>query len=278
MKQKENQHNYLENHNMSIQATSIRKYKGIQSIHRAAAILRVVAAQNGIGIRLSAISRELGLKHATAHRILSSLADEGLINFNRFSKHYYLGFKLVSLGRTAFQGAALEICQRAVENLASATEDTVFLFIRFGADGLCIRRVEGNYPVRTLTINEGDMRPLGIGAGSLALLAFLDDKEIEKIITFNCKEYKKYKNHTPDDVRNYAKNSRALGYAWCGEGAIIDYVSAVGLPIRDTKGHIVASISIGAIPDRMSKERISKILNRMREEIHNINFPAKISS
>ena len=39
-----------------------------------------------------------------------------------------------------------------------------------GADAVCIDRRLGSYPVKTLTVEVGTKRPLGIGAGSLAIL------------------------------------------------------------------------------------------------------------
>ena len=69
--------------------------------------------------------------------------------------------------------------------IAERTGDTVFLNVRSGPDVLCIDRKEGTFPIKTLIIEVGNRRPLGVGAGGIALLMPLPDEELERVVSAN---------------------------------------------------------------------------------------------
>ena len=98
---------------------------------------------------------------------------------------HHLGIELFLLAGAAQQFSLRNQFRTALERIASETGDTVFLLIRSGNDALCIDRVEGKFPIRTIMIDIGARRPLGIGAGSLALIAFLPDAQFEVILSAN---------------------------------------------------------------------------------------------
>src|SRR5512136_1146903 len=186
--------------------------KGAQSIQRAISLLWYIAKRNERGVTLSQIARQSGINVATVHRILSALTQEGLITRDPTSKFYHLDFGLFLLGDAAHQYSIRHQFRTLLEHIAKETGDTVFLLIRSGNDVLCIDRVEGKFPIRTVPIDVGVRRPLGIGAGSLALIAFLPDDQFETFLSTNAPRYLKYKNMTPKDIKNLAAVSRKAGY------------------------------------------------------------------
>ncbi len=248
-----------------------KSFTGVQSIHRAVELLRVIARSNEQGIRLTSISQELGIKTTTTHRLLSSLVDEGLAAYDNISKHYFLGLELANLGVGAYKLTLIDACRNVLDRVCQKTEDTVFLFMRSGSAGLCLKRIEGRYPVRTLTINEGDYRPLGIGAGSLAILTYLPDKLIKRILAGNGKTYAQF-NHSAETVLSWIEATHDLGYAWSDQDISRD-VCAVGLPVRNRDDEVVAAVSVAAIPNRMTKARREKIVELIREEIRHVVIP-----
>lgn len=244
---------------------SHKAYGGTQSIHRAIALLRAVAKYNEKGgANLSKLARDLELHVATAHRILSVLTSEGLITYDPFSKLYYLGIELFSLGIAAHQFSIRDCYRNALEQIAQETEDTVFLLIRSGYDVLCIDRVEGKFPIRTMTIDIGARRPLGIGAGSLSLIAFLPTERFEEAIAVNGRRYSQYKNLTADDIRQLAERARRQGYV-VSKGLFHDGVTSVGVPVYDHHGEVVAAITVAAINERMDRARREMIVGFVKK-------------
>ncbi len=64
---------------------------------------------------------------------------------------------------------------------------------------MCIDRVEGKFPIRTILVDVGTRRPLGIGVGSMALIAFLPEEELNAMLAKNAQRYPQYKNLTEKD-------------------------------------------------------------------------------
>jgi len=101
--------------------------QGAQSIRRAISLLRVVARHNERGAPLSKIAREASLHAATAHRMLSVMAQEGLITQDPVSKFYHLGIELFLMGGMAQQFSLRNQFRTALERIAGETGDTAFL-------------------------------------------------------------------------------------------------------------------------------------------------------
>lgn len=249
-----------------------KENSGVQSVRRAASLLRAVARHNENGIRLTPLCKDVGLKTATAHRLLNTLAEEGFVTHDPFSKRYNLGLELFTLGTAAHQFALRDYFLDPMERIAQQTEDTVFLFIRSGNSSLCLFRVEGKFPVRTLTVDVGARRPLGVGAGSLALMAYLPDDQVERIIEANADLYDDYNNQVPADMRRLVAQARELGYA-LSDRQLTPEVSAVGLPVKNDEGKVVAAISVAAIPVRMGLARREEIVRIVQSEVADLALP-----
>lgn len=237
--------------------------KGAQSIQRAISLIRAVARHNERGISLSRVAPEAGLHVATAHRILSVLAQEGFITHDPISKLYYLGVDLFLLGNAAQQFTIRNLFRTALERIAAETGDTVFLLMRSGNDALCIDRVEGKFPIRTIMIDIGVRRPLGVGAGSLALITFLPADQFEAILSANASRYPQYKNLTAEDIRKLAAISHHHGYV-VSEGLFHEGVTSIGVPLFDPQKEVIASITVSSISQRMDEKRRQEIVQLVR--------------
>jgi DNA-binding IclR family transcriptional regulator len=234
--------------------------KGAQSVQRAIALLRAVAHRNDSGARLSNLARDVSLHPATARRLLSVLTAEGLTSFDPISKIYKIGITLYHLGSSANQFTIREQFRSSLEKIARVTEDTVFLVIRSGNDCICIDRIEGKFPIRALTIDVGVSRPLGVGAGSLALVAFLPKEQFEAVVTANAHRYKMYDNLTADLIRELGHKSKKRGYV-ASQGIFWPGVTSLSVPVFDQYRNIVAAITVTAISSRMTRERQKMVID-----------------
>ncbi|MCF8035039.1 MAG: IclR family transcriptional regulator [Desulfarculaceae bacterium] len=240
--------------------------RGAQTIHRAIGLLRMVVNNNERGMSLAQLAREADLHTATVRRALGALASEGLLSYNPITKRYHLGVELYHFGAAAHQFQIRDRYRHILERVALITEDTVFLVIRSGYDALVVDRVEGSFPIRTLTHEVGQRSPLGIGAGSTVLLATLPEKECGAVIQANQRRYGRYKNFTADDVWESVRRCQELGYSETG-GVFIPEAVALGRPVRDESGRVEAAISVAAIAQRMDAERRAWVAKVIAEEI-----------
>lgn len=153
------------------------------SLPRAVALLRALAARGGEGMRLTNAAEAAGVPPASAHRLLRILIDEGLVEQDARNKYYRLGIEFFSLAaRAGNPGNLREVCRPALLRLSVALGDTVFLLVRSGYDAVCLDRCEGPVPIRSFTGDIGGKVILGVGQGSMAILAYLPESEREEVI------------------------------------------------------------------------------------------------
>lgn len=242
-----------------------RRADGLKTIKRAASVLRALSEHDASGMRLSDLAAATGLHKATAYRILATLIGEGLVEQDQ-RRRYHLGAETWVLGMAAAPRFDIrQLAAPALDRIAEATGDTVFLSIQSNLEAICIDRREGAFPIRTLTLEIGSRRPLGVGAGSLALLAFLPDDEIEQTIAANAKSLARYHGFEPDDLRMLVAEARANGYSF-NNARIVPGMSAVGVPVFGYRDRPAAALSCAAISNRMEQDRRATIVALLLEE------------
>ena len=233
---------------------------------RIAALLRIVAAHNGAGLKLNEIARLAGLEQSTAHRIVTALHGVGFLARETNGRRYHLGPLLFELFTTALPHFnPTEICAPALAALADRVGDTVYLSVRSGLYSVCTDRREGSYPIRTCTVNVGQRRPLGVGAGSLALLSALPEAEARLVVDQCAELYPDY-GLTAEGVTEAMARVRAEGFVYNPAVTSSD-VLAVALPITGRTGHPYAALSISATAARLTPERAAETVAIMRDEI-----------
>jgi len=240
--------------------------RGVQSIHRAVALLRAVVKHNPSGVELRDLAEQLGLHVATTRRMLKALIAEGLISRDGVTRRYYPGIELHYLGAAAHQFAVRDRLRPTLERIAAQTGDTVYLALPSGTDILVIDRVEGAFPIRALIQEIGSRLPLGIGSGGLSLLTFRPEQQVERIIRANKRRYLDYNNRTAEWVRAQVPLVREQGFA-ISESNVIPGAAAVGVPILNSEGWAVAAISLTAIAQRLGQSRREEIARLIKSEI-----------
>ncbi len=143
------------------------------------------------------------------------------------------------------------------------------MIARSGFDTVCLERKEGTFPIKTLTLDVGARRPLGVGAGGMALLLSLPEDEIERIVAANATRLKDYGNLDVPALMNMIRRSKELGYALNDRQATPGVIS-LGLAITNPYGPPYAAISIGAISSRMSGERQKEIAAVLGTEVRSL--------
>lgn len=242
-----------------------RKISSVQTIDRAATLLRALAEGASDGLRLSDVASVTGLGKTTVLRLLGALGEVGFVEHDDATRRYRLGYDLFALGLSARRFHVLDRARPALDRLAEATGDTVFLSVRDGDQALCADRRTGAYPIRTLTLSVGDRRPLGVGAGSLALLAFEPEAEIARLLAATGAERDAFDGFGDDALRAMIAEARRDGYSY-NDGRIVSAMNAVGVPVLDPTGRVLAALSIAAIRERMQEPRRSELVAQLTAE------------
>jgi IclR family KDG regulon transcriptional repressor len=242
----------------------------IQSIKRAVQILNsFTLKKDELGI--TELSERLNLHKSTVHRILVTLEDEGFVAKDQVSQKYRLGIKLFELGHIVKE--QIEIRNYALpimKELAQKTEESIDLNILSDGKRVSIEKIESPHDVRRI-IQLGKSLPLYCGGSGKALLAFLPNEEIDKII--QKEKFIPFGPKTitdPIKLKEHLKEIRKSGYAISFEERILGSAS-VAAPILDYKGQVVASLSISGPTTRFTKKKVPMLISLVKEAAKKIS-------
>ncbi|UVM63374.1 IclR family transcriptional regulator [Pseudomonas sp. B21-010] len=239
---------------------------GVGAVSRLFAVLRSLGDTAEAGERVTQLAQRIGLSQPTTHRLLRSLMDEGMVEQDARSKRYRLSLEFFALAaRAGNTGNLRELVRPAMLRLSASLGDSLFLLARSGFDAVCLDRSEGPFPIRTFTGDIGGRVALGVGQGSLAILAFLPEEERDTVIQYNLPRLKDF--HLYDEVflRSEVENVRTLGYAGRNTG-VLQGMAGVAVPILDRDGRAVAALSVATVSDRLGPDRLPTVVDMLKRE------------
>lgn len=230
---------------------------GAQNTRRSLQVLRVLGQHHESGLGVNEVVALTGLERSTAHRLLSCLVEERFAERDPNTRRYRLGLDAMRLGFATLTRAPLLASYLPVlRKLARLSEDTVFLLVRQGDYTVCIAREDGAFPVKIFSTRVGDIRPLGIGVGGLAILSGLADEDIERIRGQHGAAFDAAGLNAAA-LRKAIARTRRAGHAELID-TVTEGVAGVGAVIPDP-GTPFAAISIAAIKPRMGAARRAEL-------------------
>ncbi|MFT4063604.1 IclR family transcriptional regulator [Paraburkholderia sp.] len=227
--------------------SSERTTESSNTVERSFRLLRFIA-EGGQTKNVSEAARQLGVNRITLMRLIASLEALGLIVDGPAG--HRLGLPFLTLASAALGSSDLIAHARAVlPELAASTRMSAYLVMREDAEIVYSLAEMPDTPLVS-QIRAGSRLPAYRATPGLAMLALLDDAEIERMCTSVWSE--------PDapSFKTLSKRLaqiRADGCAWSHSGleAGIDSCAA---PIVDAAGNAVAALSIAG-PSRMFADR-----------------------
>lgn len=251
---------------------------GSKSIDRVGHILRVLENGTAEELTIGEIAKATHLDRTTVRRAVVSMERIGLLDRDPRSRSYRLGTYLFSLGaKTARRFDVLTHARDVVATLAEETGDTVFLTIRNKYDMVCIDRRSGSYPIKAQTLSIGESLPLGLSSAGLAILATMSDEDVRHVVQYNTAKFMDFHRVSPGDLFHHVRETRTRGYALY-YGHIVAGMGALAFAIKDAQGEASAAISISAVLDRLTDERVRCLAELCREKVVEIEQRAALIS
>jgi DNA-binding IclR family transcriptional regulator len=243
---------------------------GVGVIQRTFAIIRAIGSAQPDGCRVTHLAKVIGLSQPTVHRLLRALTEEGIVEQDAGTKLYQLSVEFFALAAQAGNPNGMrDLCRPALLQLCSSLGESIFLMARSSFDGVCLDMCEGPFPIRTFTGDIGGRVALGVGQGSLAILAFLPEDEREEIIRYNVPRLRAYGVLDEVYLRTEIERTRSLGYAGRNTG-LLEGMAGVAVPILDRSGHAVAALSIGTLATRLDDDRLPVVVDLLRRHADKI--------
>ncbi|MDO9278099.1 MAG: IclR family transcriptional regulator [Polaromonas sp.] len=246
-------------------------------LQRAFAILRFLATKGIRGGALTEIARHVELPHPTAHRLLHQLISEGMVTQLDNERRYALGSLAFELGLSAAQQFDLRgLCRPILQRLALEAGDTAYLVLRSGFEAVCVDLEEGPSPIRVITLQVGSRRPLGVGAGGMALLAALPSTERENVLDAIQPQLDADWGMSRDFLIASIEEAQRKGYTLI-RNRVNAGVSAIGRHFTDTTGRPIASLSVAAINERMTPARVKTLSTLLTQSTQDIGHALRSS-
>lgn len=244
-----------------------RTVDGAQSIDRAIAMLRLIARQGLTGGTASELARQSGLNPSTARRILKCLVENKMAAQTDRSRRYVIGELVGELALASPSKAKLLNRWRPViEKVAEATHATTYLVMRSDLDTVVLDGVDGRGYLRAVPYEIGQRYPLGIGAGSVAILASGPSHEVDEVLAANASHYRNYDEGTPERIRALVARARANGYAFTAKARRMPGVCGLAVAIPNSHGPSILAVSVAAVGEMLQppvRERLAQQMRRL---------------
>lgn len=237
-------------------------------VARVAALLGAVSAAEPEGATTTELGKVAGLARPTAHRLLTSLAEVGLIDRDARSGRWLLGPEMYLLGAVAanrydVSGQARDVVNR----LAAETGESAFLSARRGDETVCILSAEGSFPLRSHVLREGIRFPLGVASAGLAILSHLPAREVDDYFSRARPVTDWGPDHSEESIRARIEATRITGYA-VNPALIVEGSWGIGAAVFDQNDRPSWALSLTGVETRFKADRRHDLGTLLLEQAH----------
>ncbi len=246
-----------------------REIPGAQALRRGLSLLDIIADHPGL--RFSEIADQSGLTNGTAHRMLSTLVETGMLRVDERDQSYHLGFRLFEMAHRVWDQFDLRsAAEPELERLRDLAGETVRLAI---LDDDQILYVDQREAVQTVRLGNGvgaRASCYASGAGK-AILAHLDPLLREQFLN-----RLKLQRFTPNTITDRAALvqqldlTKARGYSVSVEEQHVG-VSSVSAAILDHRAQAIGAVAIVGPSYRLTLDRLHALGRDVMEAARRIS-------
>jgi IclR family KDG regulon transcriptional repressor len=237
---------------------------GLSTVRNAARLLKVFRSRE-TDLGVSELARRLGLGKSTVHRLLTTLASEGLIEQNPRTGGYRLGLMMFELGQAVRVHMDLHAAVgQVLGDLRAQTGESSQVGVLDGHEVVYVDRLESAHSLRLFT-ETGRRVPVHCTSSGKVLLAHLPEARRHAVL--RAIPLTALTPHTITDRDRFAAELarvRRRGWAEAVNEREIG-VASIAAPIRGVGGEVVAAISIGVPLARCSVMALRRLAPTIME-------------
>lgn len=218
-----------------------------QRVQAAATGVAVLKGLSRLGGRasLTALAAHVGESPAKVHRYLQSLMEEGLVEQDTGSQHYYLGTEAIQIGIAAMRQAdPLRVAEPALARLRERLEVTCFIAVMGNKGPTIVRFEEPGLPV-TVNVRVGSVLSMLWSATGRVFLALTEDSRVQAMareeLAAASPEQRQLLD-ARDPIGRLREEVHGLGLA-CIRDVYLQGISAVAAPLYDHSGQVRAVLT-----------------------------------
>ena len=236
----------------------------VRAVDRALSILTCLGEGDR---RLVDLSRSSKLHKATVTRLLASLLQAEMVTRNDHGV-YTLGPAIGALARRLTNGhrTLIDVLRDPMRRMWQVTQETICVHMLVGLSRTCVEEIQSPHAVRYHG-GIGQRMPLHAGSAGRILLAFLPPHERAEV--FDGPGFGKLTEGTITNRRRLEaqlEQDRRLGYA-ISLGEVFPGAAGVSVPVFDTTGKLVASVSVHGPATRLTPAALRRYAAILLKEI-----------
>lgn len=218
----------------------------------------------GEPMRITEIARQLGESKAKVHRHLSTLRTLGVVEQEKTSEKYRLGWKLFQLGQAAFEQFDLKtIAEPHMARLRDLTSQSAVLAVPSGGEAMVIASLD-NTSDTSLRISAvpGATPPTTASAQGRIVLAYASKDHREQLLSESIKAYNNKSMVNIVKIRERLELIKTRLYEIAIEEVMLGF-STVAAPIFDADNKLIGTVgiigSVQYIPDPPNPQQIAHV-------------------
>lgn len=204
---------------------------------------------------ISELAELSGLLKSSVYNIMSTYEACGVVEQNPKTSQYRLGLKILEMSNVLSQDDVFwQIIRPYMEEISDQTGETVYLATPYG-DQIIYR--EAAFPNRSISVRviKGVVAPMYCTSLGKAILAYMDQGHIEKIIEEGLKPFTPYTITDPEEFRKELKKIREQGYSL--DNMEHEYgIKCVGVPLKNSNNEIIGAYSLSGPSLRFNDDKI----------------------
>jgi IclR family transcriptional regulator, KDG regulon repressor len=244
----------------------------VQALERALDILDAFSYQRR-KMTLADVVSLLGLKKATAKRLLSNLTRRGYLKQDPQTKHYELGLRLFELGGVVH--TSFSVRKTATTHMKWLRDETGLSVLM----GQCqndhlvyVEKYDGTSEIK-ISSSVGERRPLHFGMLGQVLMASLPMEEAQRILAKSpLQAFTPNSITDPDAFWLRLAEIRENGFI-IESGEAHQGITGFAAPIRDSSREVVAALGAALpLPDYASENQINRYVRLVRKAAEKISL------
>ena len=218
----------------------------------------------GRPVRFGEVLAASDLPKATLYRLVQTLTQQSLLNFDPDRQTYSLGVRLVRLAHAAWaQSSLAPIARPFLDDLSRDLGETVHLAQLDNAQVLYVDKRNAAQPVQMFS-DAGKVGPAYCTGVGKAMLAWLDAPALDRALgqqSFHT--FTDTTLDTPDKLRAELSKIRERGIAFDREEHEPGII-CVAAPILGASGRVLGAISVTGPTSRMSLDKLAALAPRLQ--------------
>jgi len=221
------------------------------------------------GLTIDEAAAHTHIAKSSVYRLLCTLVDTGILNFEPESGRYFLGAQYFQLAASA-EPDIKRVAEPFMRRLWMQVQETINLGVLNAGEVLFLSRIVSPHPFR-LEMSTGGRSPLYCTALGKAMAAHLPWDQVERIL-----QERKMQRLTSKTITNPRKFSdemakiRSIGYAVDDE-EVVEGGRCVASAIFNAESRVAGALSVSGPATRISTARVPELASALKDTCSGIS-------